>query len=178
LENCLKNASTSLIPEIEKVADQLSELRSQGAIAELELAFTKDWERCDWFASNCWLRTKIDVIIPPKVGGVVHIRDWKSGKVQEDHTEYDMQLELYQLVGLLAYPTAETAMADLSFVEHGVILEADNIVTRDMIEPLKQKWAERAQPLLSDVEFAPRPSGKACRWCDLGKAAGCEYAPS
>ena len=177
LENYLKDASLPCPPHSVKVEQQLKMLRAEGAIAEMELAFDKDWNRCDWFAKNCWARIKIDAIVPPKVGGTVFIWDHKSGKVRDDHEDYDHQLSLYQLAGLLAFPTAETSEAGLLFVEHGVVLECDEVMTRDMIPAAKLKWEARARPLLSDKEFAPRPSGFACKWCDLGKAAGCEYAP-
>ena len=176
LESCLGNASIPCPPELMKIEGNLNELRSQGAIPEMEIAFNDKWEPCDWFAKDCWVRIKIDAIIPPKIGGTTAVWDWKSGKVRDDHSEYDQQLELYQLAALLAFPTADYAEAGLIFVEHGVVLECDAPMTRDMIPAAKAKWEARVKPLLSDTTFAPRPSGFACKWCDLGKAAGCEYA--
>jgi len=178
LEACLRDHSLSCPELAQPVEVQLERLRMDGAIPELEIAFDKDWNACDWFAPNCWLRIKVDAIVPPTIDGDgrVHIIDWKSGKVRQDHTDYDAQLELYMLAALLMYPTAEQAEASLIFLEHGVVLDGDDVMTRDMIPAAKAKWENRVKPLLSDTTFAPRPSGFACRWCDLGKAAGCEYA--
>ena len=179
LENCLKNASIPCPPELMKIETNLNELRSQGAIAELEMAFDKFWNPTGWFDANCWLRVKIDAIIPPKLDGDARVTvwDWKSGKVAEEHSKYDDQLELYQLCALIWYPTAMAANAGMIFVEHGVVIEADEDITRDMIPMLKAKWEDRAKPLLCDEEFSARPSAQACKWCFYSKAKNgdCEY---
>ena len=178
LEACLNDHKLPCPPSSIKIARQLEELRQQRAVAELEFAFTDKWEMCDWFSKEAWVRIKVDVLTPPTADGEakVTIWDWKSGKVRDDHTDYDHQLELYQLAALLAYPTAEVAESGLIFVEHGVVLESDAAMTRDMIPAAKAKWENRVKPLLNDEQFAPRPSGFACKWCDLGRAAGCEYS--
>ena len=179
LEEALKDHSLPCPELAMPVEVELERLRMNGAVPELEAAFDKDWNPCDWFSPKCWLRVKIDAIVPPVIDDehpTATLVDWKSGKVKQDHTDYDDQLELYQLIALLIYPTAERAESSLIFLEHGVVLEGEHPMTRDQIPAMKEKWEKRVKPLLNDNIFAPRPSAFACKWCDLGKAAGCEYA--
>lgn len=178
-ENYLRGVSQECPTELTKIAAQLRELRDLKAVPEAEFAFRRDWSACGWFDKDCWLRVKADAVIPPMVdgGGEAKIADFKSGKLREDHSEYDKQLELYALAIFLTYPLAQIVHTELIFIDVGVTLESDAPFTRDMVDGLKAKWEEAAKPLLMDEVFAPRPSAQACRWCFYAKAknGNCTY---
>lgn len=165
--------------ELSKIEKQLIELRSLKAIPEAEFAFRSDWSPCSWFDKDCWLRVKADAIVPPLAdgNGEARIADFKSGRLREDHSEYDNQLELYALAAFLMYPLAQIVHTELIFIDVGVTLESDRPFTRDMLPALKAKWEAAAKPLLMDETFAPRPSAQACKWCFYAKAknGNCTY---
>jgi hypothetical protein len=163
--------------EITSLKDVYKELRERRPFVELQLAFDKDWNPADWFGPKTWCRVMIDSLVPPVVDGdrVVLIDDHKTGKVKEAG-EYDTQLELYGLSGLLHYPSAEKSRARLLFVDHGRTIEAAEEFTRKDIQKLEKKWERRVKSMLADTRFAPNP-GNACRWCHFKKNNGgpCDY---
>lgn len=52
---------------------------------EMKLALTREFQPCDYFAPDVWVRVVIDLaIVRDKMGIVV---DWKTGKVKDDFTQ-------------------------------------------------------------------------------------------
>lgn len=153
-------------------------LRALKPAVELELAYDSGWNRVDWFAKNCWVRIKVDALVPPVIDDeapTVRVIDHKSGKVKE-HGEYDEQLELYGLAGLITYPTAVKSTGELFFIDHGVIVGAQDEFLRKDEKKLKKKWETRVKKMMTDTVFKPKP-GNACRWCHFRKSNGgpCEF---
>lgn len=153
--------------------------KTRGAAAELELAFTREWDPCDWRDWNrAWLRVKIDLLIPPAAPDyVVRVVDHKTGRVKSGG--YGEQLELYAIGGMLRYPQAKTADTRLWYLDAGVIVpEEDKEATfqRRQLPKLIKVWEARVAPMLSDTVFAPRP-GPYCRYCHFRKSNGgpCPY---
>jgi RecB family exonuclease len=166
------------VPEsVKLMRTQYEALRKLEPMVEMELAFNDRWERVDWFDKDAWCRIKVDAAVPPRVGDdvpTVFIVDHKTGKVKGDHSEYAPQMELYGLGALLAWPSAERAVAELWFVDHGKAVPHHEDFVRADIERLKEAWNARVSRMLSDTRFDPSPSDK-CRWCVVGKGR-CDYA--
>lgn len=180
LEKYLKDPKEKTLPaEVDKKLKKYYEtVRKQEAKVELEIAFDSEWRRVEWFAKNAWARIKIDALVFPLANAKVpnvRIIDHKTGKLKE-HGEYDDQLELYGLSGLLIAPTAAQATGELAFTDHGEVLEGDDPYPRKDEEKLKKKWAMKVKPMLSDTRFDPLP-GRACNWCAFSKGKGgpCEF---
>lgn len=178
-ENYLRDGGR--IPkELKLITDKLKDFRKRKAIPEGDFTFKKDWSPTRWDDWNgAWVRIKADVTLPPLVdieGGVVEIHDFKSGgKVDEQGAvivkdEYNEQMELYTLGGLLTYQTAKTAVASLIFIDHGQSIESAEAHRKDLAK-LKKKWELRTKKMLSDTAFKPTP-GNACRWCHFRKGNG------
>ena len=150
-------------------------LRKAKPKVELEICFDNKWQMTDWFGMAAWCRVKIDALIVPSTTGVVRVVDHKTGKLR-DYAEYENQLELYALAGLLTVPVAKEVLAELAFTDQGVTVEAKKAVPMADLPKLKKKWELKVKPMLNDTIFAPRP-GNACRWCHFKKSNGgpCEY---
>ena len=180
----LRNIKKTVPKELKLIADVLKKRKKQGALAEAEFAFDKEWKPVEWMAKDVWVRVKADVTVLPVLGkGVptVKVDDFKSGGKAdqlsfEHHPEYELQLELYALSALLKYPVAEEAETSLIFIDHGKIIPSVRRYTRADIPRLQKLWEKRTKKMLADTTFVPNP-GNACRWCHYRKSNGgpCEY---
>lgn len=162
------------------IADPLKDLRKRGALAEANFIFKNDWSPTVWNDwDGAWCRVKADAIIPPIVDSkepFVDVIDFKSGQLKEGYSEYSVQLELYGLAGLLAYPTASYAKASLLFIDHGKSVPLEDPIMRKDVKKLQKKWEMTVKPMLNDTKFKEKP-GQACRWCHFRKDNGgpCRY---
>ena len=166
-------AGGRLPKELKQFTEPFKLLRKLGALAEADFTFRSDWSATRWDDWNgAWCRAKADAVVPPKIiegePAEVRIIDFKTGKVKEDG-EYDEQLELYGLAGLLTYPTADIATGELWFLDHGKTIGAQKEFTQKDVPKLKKAWELRVKKMLSDTQFKPTP-GQACRWCHFSKA--------
>lgn len=162
--------------ELTKLRGYYKELKAAKPKIELELCFDKNWNMTDWFGRDAWCRVKVDAMVTP-IAEATHVRviDHKTGKLKE-YAEYENQLELYGMAGLLTVPIATESLAELAFIDHGKIVPCLDSVKAVDLPKLKKKWEAKVKPMLNDTVFAPRPSN-ACRWCHFRKANGgpCDY---
>jgi hypothetical protein len=175
----------SLPEELKLIAKPLRDFKKRGAVPEAEFCFDKDWKPVDWFSREAWCRVKADVTIAPVINSkktpIVEVHDFKSGGKKGEldfvcHPEYELQLDLYSLAGLLSYPTAEKVESSLVFIDHGVVVPNPNVYTQKDVPTLKKDWEKRVKKMLTDEKYTPNP-GNACRWCTFSKAKGgmCAY---
>lgn len=166
--------------DLKLMEEQLKELKKLKPLVEIEYAFTAKWEPTDWFGSikPAWCRVKADALVPPVADAdepEVRVIDFKTGKIKA-HGEYDDQLELYGLAGLLTFPTAVRATGELWFLDHNEVVQAAEPVLRAQAPKLQKKWELRVKKMLNDKRFDPKP-GNSCRWCHFRRANNgpCEY---
>ena len=142
---------------------------------ELELAFTKLWTLTQWFASDVYVRFKLDVVhfVNAKL---TEITDWKTGRYKPDG-EYNDQLNSYS-TAVLAAGFGEETKARLVFTPNGEVVErADaGILTRKELPRAIKEWDVKASPLFKDKRFDPKPS-TLCKWCpySANKGGPCEH---
>jgi hypothetical protein len=106
-----------------------------------------------------WLRVKVDVHFFDKQK-IVHIIDWKTGKVNPEHAA---QRSIYAIGGLTYYPDALGARIVHAYLDQGVE-QFDEWPASDL-EKLQAQWSKKTTALLSDTSFIATPSPSACRWC-------------
>lgn len=75
---------------MEKFEAIAAPLVAAGARAEKMLGITEDGKSCDFFASNVWLRGKIDCTVTIRLPDYAAIFDWKSGKRREEKAELEV----------------------------------------------------------------------------------------
>lgn len=141
-------------------------LKADKAVAELQVAFDKDWKPVEWFSKAAWARIKIDALVRhPKSARVI---DWKTGKIRDG--EYDEQLELYALTAFLMFPDIEEVSTELCFMELGVLLPVTTF-KREEMEMLRARWEQRVGVMLADTTFEYHVN-QYCGYCHFRKGNG------
>lgn len=149
------------------VVEQLREIDDK--IVEMQWAYTKDWKPTGWFAKGpgkaTWLRVILDVgvVYPDKTA---HVGDWKTGKRYDDNDE---QMELFALATFAHSPWVQEVETRLWYVDNGHEEIAEFKAAE--IPSLRAKWEARAQTMLSDRTFTPRPNDK-CHFCVRSRQSG------
>lgn len=180
-------AATKKLPtQLVKFKDKLAKLRAIAPQVEQMWVFTNKWVRTTWNDwDGAWLRIKMDVHyvqVEDKIGKVLYIIDYKTGKDKSLSDENDEQLRLYALGGMLMYPEVKMIVTSLWYIDYGTERTRKFVVKKDSLAKEKKWWLERTNPMLTDKTFNPLPvldAGKlterknpACGWCYFRKANG------
>lgn len=156
--------------ELRDFAADLEAIRdSPTAISEHDFTFTDAWKITHWRDwDGAWVRMKLDVFDKPDPERITVI-DFKTGR----RRDYEQQLELYGLGGLLAHSKVQEVTAEIWYIDEGDTDDAIEGITfeRKELDSLKKTWEKRAKPLMSDTEFRARPSST-CSWCPFSKEKG------
>lgn len=175
-ENYVRHKQEVLPTELALFEEEFSFMKDTECAVELELCFDKKWQQIDWFSPAAYCRIKIDAIIFNN--NIATVVDHKTGKFKVSEG-YMLQLDLYALGTLLAYPAIDTVIPVLWYLDAGEIFPApeDQVVyKRSQLDELKAAWDERVQPMLNDTQFLPLPNS-GCKWCHFSKNKGgpCEF---
>ena len=157
--------------ELDLFIEEFKHLRKIRKTLRLEdqCAVNENWEICDWFGHEAWLRAKLDCMYLYEGEGatkgktILKIIDHKTGKVREENVE---QLDLYAVLGFILYEHIDLVEAEFWYLDQGEI--RDETYTRDEALKLRKKWKKKTLKLLKDTAFKPAPSSK-CSWCYFGK---------
>lgn len=168
----LPDTLTHFAPEFRRIQVKFKK-EPTAIVAESEWAFTRAWGPSQWKDwDNCWLRVKVD--LAERVGNIVTITDWKTGRYRPDNREdYLEQLELYGVGALHVYGAIPDlhVKARLVYLDANVIYPepgAETIVTAKDVPALRKTWEKRVQSLFADKTFAPKPN-QFCRFCHFRK---------
>jgi CRISPR/Cas system-associated exonuclease Cas4 (RecB family) len=156
----------------------LAEAYQDGAkiTLEEEWGFTENWEPCAWDSPDIWLRVQCDAV--EHHSETLQIIDWKTGRSYGNELNHIQQLQLYAIAGFMRYPEIETVTVEDRYLDEGRVL-GRTYARDEKFETLFIKWNERAQKMLTDTAFLPKPNRTNCRFCDYGLNKGtgvCEYA--
>lgn len=174
------NGKIARIPkELKLFKDEFKMLKGrQIKIVEENWAWTKDfaaetaWD--NW--TGAWTRIKLDAAYVDVDRNVLVPIDHKTGKCRpQKQAEYELQLQLYGLAGLLRFPDVAAAEPQLWYLDEGVTWppadEPAERYERKDVEKLRKIWVKNVTPMLNDTSFKPKP-GDACRFCHYKKANG------
>jgi hypothetical protein len=144
-------------------------MRDDGFMAEERWAFNDKWEPELWDSPNVWVRGIVDAVLEDTPW--LHIGEWKSGKVWEDH---GLQRDIYLVMGLCTYTKSDEAHIATIYIDQGFDVTAK--LERKDLEAKKIEWTKRVEPMLNDTFFSPRP-GQHCNWCSFSNRKGgpCVY---
>ena len=147
--------------------EDMAALKAAGYEAEKNIAFDSNWEPCEYFGPQTWLRLRVDVTGIAN-DGVPEVIDYKTGRPYPTHEE---QAELY---GIAAYLTATESVKKVRtsfwYLDVPDIVEYE-YPAEEIVESLMPKWEGRANVMLTDTEFKPNPCKASC-----GKYGGCDFA--
>ena len=162
--------------ELKLFKEEFNALKKQKVkFIEDNWAFTKAWDLTQWNNwAECWLRVKLDAAYINLEHNALVVIDHKTGSMRDEKkAEYELQLELYGLAGLVQQPTVDLVSPRLWYLDHGVIYPEDtDIEYKRADEPkLKKKWEQRVIPMFADKQFKPKPN-YTCDRCHYRKANG------
>jgi PD-(D/E)XK nuclease superfamily len=157
-----------------KVKKRLTMFRKAKAAVEIQWTFTRNWLPTSWFGTDAWLRVKTDVCLDTAKPPLVHITDWKTGKVYDEHKQ---QRSLYALGGLQLVELGQLAggsqdvklVAEHLYTDTG--FEAAEEFGMQDLKPLKREWTARIKAMMSDTRY-PAKTGFHCRYCRFRKSVG------
>ena len=177
-EDYTRGKLKTLPPTLKKFGAEFKALKKQKVLfVEDNWAFRRDWSLTEWNNWNeCWLRVKLDVAYVNLEHGVLVPIDHKTGRPRDDkNAEYELQLELYGLAGLLQQPEIPKASPRIWYLDEGVVYPNPEVreieYTQADVPALKKKWETRVKKMFVDKTFKPTP-GNACRWCHYRKSNG------
>ena len=160
---------------LKAVEPRLEIFRKAKAKAELEWAFTKDYQPTSWTNwAGAWLRIKVDVCHEQKAPPLVHIVDWKTGRAYEEHKQ---QRSLYALGGLQLVDLGLLADGnkDVKVIAEHLYTDTTQSATEEFtmkdLKPLKREWGSRIKQMMTDTRY-PAKTGYHCRYCKFRKSAG------
>jgi len=168
-EMFLKGKLKHLPVELKAFEEEFALLKKRKALVEGEWAFDKDWQPTSWFGRDAWVRIKIDAVsITPE--NHVQVDDWKTGRMNSYKIpEYEEQVELYAIGGLLNFPRTTHALPLLDFTDEGRIWPTPmKLIARKDLPKLQKKWEKNVIPMFKEEKFTPKP-GKQCSWCHFRK---------
>lgn len=172
------NGKLKKVPtEYAQFAKPLAELKKAGAQAELELAFTRQWEPTEWFGDRTWFRCKLDVqhegpSQPDKkgdVGALLRVIDFKTGRPKE----YPEQERINVMAALLGEPEAVAATMEFWYLDQGVVLpkKPKLYVRKNMLSGAMKEYTIRAARMEAEKKFLPK-KGSHCSYCDYSRRKG------
>ena len=149
----------------------MEDLLEADAEPEASWYFDADWNPIEYDAKknpegpeDWWLITIVDALVLGEF--TARVIDFKTGKERAEHQD---QLELYAVSAFARYPHLEEVEWEIWYTATGAWV-GDTIVREDF-ELLKRKWTAKANHLMSDTEYRPRPN-VLCGWCTYNTNAG------
>lgn len=187
-ESYIKGELRNLPNTLAKFKDLFRQLKAHykkltTMVVEDTWAFTATWTQTQWNDwAGCAVRIKTDCawITKRKDGLVMEVVDWKTGKFRaEKNEEYLEQLELYALAALILNHDLDAVEPRLVYLDLEVVFPPEDEpirYTHADVPRLKQLWAARVKPMLTDTKFQARPNNN-CRFCHYRKSNGgpCKY---
>lgn len=174
------------IKEMAKFADYFAEVKLEyeagDVIVEEDWGFDADWQPVGWFDPNVRCRMKLDnfrITARNEEGDPVAgiPTDYKTGKKFGNEVAHNQQGQLYAIGSFLKYPTLELAEVEFKYLDHGLTSKKKQY-TREKAMKFLPSWQMRADKLLNDREFRPKPNKINCKWCPFGPQNGdgsCEW---
>lgn len=167
------------IKEMKRFADYFADLKisyeAGDVVLEEEWGFDQDWQPCEYWDDNVWLRMKLDNFIRPgEVKGIA--TDYKTGKKFGNEVSHNQQGQIYVLGSFIRFPTLEEVDVDFKYLDHG--LETTKTYVREKAMRFLPIWDRRARRLTEAEDFPPKPNKVTCMWCPYGPQNGdgsCEW---
>lgn len=134
--------------------------------AELQLAVNKNWEPCDWFAPETYMRAIVD-FSAYGINKAAAI-DWKSGKFTNYTPDSGFgQLELTAGFIFALKPNIERAITQYAYVEHRKAVTKE-YKAEDFI-PIRQYFDDKSAEVNAEEKFLPKKN-RFCNWCEATKS--------
>ena len=130
---------------------------------EHKLAFDRNWQPCEFFASKAYFRMVVDFHF--QQGELAVVLDWKSNRSVPETVEKDLQLRSYGW-GLrqAVYPNAQEILLRLHFLRYGT--EREVFLEPQDLEGVPEILTDKINTIEQDQDYNPTP-GSFCGLCGI-----------
>lgn len=138
---------------------------SENSIREFEFGVLPDFTPTEYYDKRAVFRGAVDYIC--LIDGVLHLVDWKTGKMKEEKWQDFDQLMFYAVYFFHRYPSAERIKISYVYVEHD---NHENSVElhRDHLPTYRGQLKKQILETELDKTF-PKKKGPLCAYCDFQK---------
>lgn len=158
--------------KFEELLVQLQGLYMDGLVdLEQKWGFDSNWQSVSW--KEAWARIKLDFCV--NGGKIAVVSDYKTGKSFMKEIPHIQQTQLYAGAAALKYPKVETIITEIWYIDEGWIKPIN--YRRDVALDFLVRFEKRAQVMLDDTRFKPRPSIQNCKWCPYGNGVDKQGRP-
>jgi hypothetical protein len=129
---------------------------------EQQLAITKDFAPCEWFAPNAWYRAKVDVLKKHEQFAI--LIDWKTGRIVEE----PVQLMLSTACVFAHHPEVQVCKSIYAWLAENA--ESGEVIKREELPTLWSNLWERIEELReahARDSFPPTPNHLCRSWCPV-----------
>ncbi len=162
--------------KLEPEFKMLRELHTEGKLEiEQDWGFDINWDTCDYFGKNIWLRVKCDVVIHHDKTQATII-DHKTGKSFGNEVKHISQGQLYAVAAFMKYPELERIDVEFWYIDEGKT-KKKSYDRKKIIRPL-ETFTQRGLAVTTCINFQAKPNVHNCMWCDFGPNKGtgvCTY---
>jgi len=130
------------------------------SVREIKFGMTGELEECGYFIKECMFRGSVDFVA--LIDGVLHLNDWKTGKLKEQRYQNYDQLTFYAVYFFKKYPNINKIRISYVYVEHDT--ENDIMLERKYLENYIDCLMEPIQRTEADKQYKKCPS-RLCDWC-------------
>lgn len=155
-----------LVPFRERF-EKLRLLYKKGIVTlEEEIAFDRNWNRCDWFSPDAIYRMKADAVIQPNPENMIII-DYKTGKLDGNQIKHSQQCMEYAVSHGIIFPEVQVFTTQLWYLDQPMYDENPTIktYTRERVLQRSADMRKRHQKVIDAVVFPAHPSRHACLFC-------------
>lgn len=142
-------------------------LTIESKMVEQQWGFGTNWKPTGWFGKTTWLRSICDVALLYRDDSA-EVIDWKTGKVYGSNAD---QMELFALTTMMRFGPNTTGGVKTRLIYLDARQEQEERFAYVDLDRLRAKWQRRADDMLNDRQFMPRPNDK-CKFCNFSRSKG------
>lgn len=165
-EDYLTGKTEILSDNLRLLESNFVKLRKREPDVELVWAFDRNWEPCEPFGKDRWLKVILDVHF--STGKTATVIDHKTGKVRSD--AHQKQMGLYALAAMIH--GAKKVNTELWYLDYGRV--AKHSYGEHEVGEMKRQWESVVRFMEADTIFAKKPS-PLCGWCPFHNTQHCEF---
>lgn len=169
LENYPNPSTHKLAPKYKHIFDDFLQTKlgqdylNIPSIREFAFGLTKDFEPTEYKSKDAIFRGYVDYICTKD--NVLHLIDWKTGRLKEQKWQSYDQLMMYAIYFFQRYPNIDQIKISYVYVEHAEA-ENDLLLERKYLRTYKDSLAGMIISTEQDIEFKKCPS-KLCDYCEF-----------
>jgi len=165
-EDYVKGTLEEFPDTLNKFKKEFETLRELFAEAKVELegewGFSIDWKPVAWVEPRTWARIKLDALVHEDETSA-RVIDYKTGKKFGNEIAHSQQCLLYAIGTFFRYPNLEFVQTELWYLDKGETTIKQ--YTRAEAMHFAPGFHTRAIKMTTCVDFEPKPSKNACKWC-------------